>query len=258
MFIGCSLTGKFGIRIPSHNSLTPSLFDELMKTASTSRKLVAAAKIRRRLSEKYHLAIISTGLSYLAYLGALRKTGKGYKPTRIGKKIGKLLAKDQLEEANTAWAKLLERHRLYGVFRRYLRKGNDTKTIQDFGFYLKKRGHAKWDVSSARSRLSRLCELFADKGLIEYQNGHLSPIETRDQEPSSEKDLLPTLEYPSKNETAIQKSPQSVSFSAGSWPIKIDIRIEISDKANPKIFQMILSFLKEMREKSGELKVGIA
>ena len=176
----------------------------------------------------------------------------------MGKKIGKSLAKDQLEEANTAWAQLLERHRLYDVFKRYFGKGNDTKTIEDFGLYLKKRGRAKWDVSLARSRLSRLCELFADKGLIEYQNGHLSPIGTQDQEPSNEKDLLPTLEYASKNETAMQTSPPSISLFSDLWPIKIDIRIEISDKADPKIFQMVLTFLKEMREKSGELKVGIA
>ena len=244
------MPGKIGIRIPSHNSLTPSFLDELLKIAATSRKIADARRIRRRLPEKYHIAIVSTGLSYLAYLGALKKVSKGYKPTRLGKKIGRLLAKDRIEEANVAWGELLKRHRLFGLFKRYFSsKNNKHGTIEDFGLYLRKRAHAKWDISAIRSRVSRLCELFAEKDLIEYQNGDLSPIDLE----QKEQDTL-GLSSPMNKPQIVLPAPSPaedefshVSVSANSWPIKMEVRIQISDRIDPKLLEMILSFLKDMK-----------
>ena len=248
------MPGKIGIRIPSHNSLTPSFLDELIRTAATSRKIIDAHKIRRRFPEKPHIAIVSTGLSYLAYLGALKKVRRGYKTTRTGKKIGKLIAQEDMEEANVLWGELLKRHRLHKVFQRYFAK-NDGKqgTIEDFGVYLRNRAHAKWNIPTIRSRISRLCELFADKGLIEYQNGDLSPI-------SNEEETLNTSEFSSStNRTQVhdtlastQKSGQA-SISSNSWPIRMEINFVISKGIDPKILEMILSFLKDMK---GTLEVS--
>jgi len=259
------LPGKIGIRIPSHNSLTPSFLDELLKTAATSRKIVEAHRIRRRLPEKYHIAIVSTGLSYLAYLGALKKVKRGYKPSRLGKKIGKLLAKDRIEEANVAWSELLKRHRLFRVFGKYF-SGKDNKqgTLEDFGLYLRKRAHAKWDISAIRSRVSRLCELFAEKGLIEYQNNDLSPINLEQEElhtlgvsslmkkpqivlstppPLKESSLEDVMKKPSP-----ATKPPSISMTTNSWPIKIEIKMEVSDRAKAEVIAMILSFLKDLQK----------
>lgn len=246
-----TLPGKIGIRIPSHNSLTPTLLDELLKTAATSRKPADARRIRSRLPEKYHVAIVSTGLSYLIYLGALKKASKGYKPTRFGKKIGKLLAKDRIEEANAAWGELLKRHRLFRLYKRYFSsKNNNHGTIEDFGLYLRKRAHAKWDISAIRSRVSRLCELFAEKGLIEYQNGDLSPIDlaqkVQDTPGISSPFNKPQTVLPTPSLTE-KKDHLSHSFSNDSWPIKIDLTVQISDKTDPKLLEMILSFLKDMK-----------
>lgn len=243
------MPGKIGIRIPSHNSLTPIFLDELLKTAATSRKPADARRIRSRLPEKYHIAIVSTGLSYLTYLGALKKVSKGYKPTRLGKKIGKLLARDHIDEANVAWGELLKRHRLFGVFKRYFSSKNDKHgTIEDFGLYLRKRAHARWDISAIRSRVSRLCELFAEKGLIEYQNGDLSPIDLE----QKEQDTLGVSSPLNKPQTVVRTpSPAKDDFlhsvSTNSWPIKMEIKIQISDRIDPKLLEMILSFLKDMK-----------
>lgn len=243
------MPGKIGIRIPSHNSLTPTFLDELLKTVATSRKLADARRTRRRLDEKYHIAIVSTGLSYLTYLGAVKKVSKGYKPTRLGKKIGKLLAQDRIEEADVAWGELLERHRLFGVFKRYFSsKNNKRGTIEDFGLYLRKRAHAKWDMSAIRSRVSRLCELFAQKGLIEYQNGDLSPIDLE----HKEQDTLRVSSPLSKPQTVLPTpNPAKDDFlhfvSTNSWPIKMEVKIQISDRIDPKLLEMILSFLKDMK-----------
>jgi len=258
------LSGKIGIRIPSHNSLTPSFLDELLKTAATCRKIVDAHRIRRRLPEKYHIAIVSTGLSYLSYLGALKKVKRGYKPSRLGKKIGKLLAKDRIEEANVAWSELLKRHRLFRVFGKYL-SGKDNKqgTLEDFGLYLRKRAHAKWDISAIRSRVSRLCELFAEKGLIEYQNGDLSPIDLEQEElytlgvsslmKKPQVILSTSTLKDSSLEDVIKKpspatKPPSISMTTNSWPIKIEIKMEVSDRANAEVMAMILSFLKDLQK----------
>lgn len=243
------MPGKIGIRIPSHNSLTPIFLDELLKTAATSRKPADGRRIRSRLPEKYHIAIVSTGLSYLTYLGALKKVGKGYKPTRLGKKIGKLLARDCIDEANVAWGELLKRHRLFGVFKRYFSSKNDKHgTIEDFGLYLRKRAHARWDISAIRSRVSRLCELFAEKGLIEYQNGDLSPIDIE----QKEQDTLGVSSPLNKPQTVVRTpSPAKDDFfhsvSINSWPIKMEVTIQISDRIDPKLLEMILSFLKDMK-----------
>lgn len=243
------MPGKIGIRIPSHNSLTPTFLDDLLKTAATSRKLADSRRIRSRLSAKPHIAIVSTGLSYLTYLGALKKVGRGYKPTRLGKKIGKLLAKDRVEEASVAWSQLLKRHRLFGLFKRYFSsKNNKHGTIEDFGLYLRKRAHARWDISAIRSRVSRLCELFAQKGLIEYQNGDLSPInlEQKDQ------DTLSVLSPLDKPQTVLSipnpaKDDFSHSVSTNSWPFKMEVKIQISDRIDSKLLEKILSFLKDMK-----------
>jgi len=233
--------------------LTPAFFDELLKIVSTSRRIPPTpSKIKRRLPGSYNIAIVSTGLSYLAYLGALEKVQRGYKPTRLGKKIGKFLARDSLEEANVAWAELLKRHKLYSLFKKYFRrKGNERGTIEDFGVFLKKKAHAKWDVYSARSRISRLCELFADKGIIEYQNGDLLPIENGSAQIADE-ELLPapknllTIEESAKKTAKIL--PQNISLSGNSWPIRLEIKLEISEKVNSQTLEAILSFIKELRK----------
>jgi len=251
------LAGKIGIKIPSHNSLTPSLLDELLKTVVTSRKIVDARRIRLRLQERSHIGIVSTGLSYLAYLGALEKVHGGYKPSRLGKRIGKSLAQEHQEEANVVWSELLRRHRLFGVFEGYFSSGSDRPfTVEDFSSYLKKKAHAAWDLSKTKSRVKRLCELFAEKGLIEYQNDHLSPI-------SPERKKVDTLNVPLQTpqpEVLSSAAPTKhderlFTVSANSWPIKMEIKIEISDKVQPEILQMILSFLKEMRKSQEGLKI---
>jgi len=223
--------------------------DELLRTVATSRKPADARRIRSRLAGKYHIAIVSTGLSYLTYLGALKKVGKGYKPTRLGKKIGKLLAKDHIEEANVAWGELLKRHRLLGVFKSFFSSRNSKHgTIEDFGSYLRKRAHARWDLSVTRSRISRLCELFAEKGFIEYQNNHLSLIDLKHKEPGTV-NAIPSANQP----TIIASAPQvnrevkRISVPIDSWPIKMEIKMEISDKTDPRILELIFAFLKEMR-----------
>lgn len=249
-----ALSGKIGIRIPSHNSLTPSFLGELLKMVATSRKkTVDAHRIRRRLPEKHHIAIVSTGLSYLAYLGALKKIHKGYKPSRLGKKIGKLLAQERLEEANLAWSELLKRHRLFGVFKRYFSTHSEEQwTLEDFSSYLKRRAHAKWGLSGARSRVSRLCELFAEKGLIEYQNNHLSPIYFKREDPHTLA-IAPPTSQPQALPLApqINRNKKSISLPIDSWPIRMEIKMEISDKVDPKTLELIFSFLKEIRKTGG-------
>lgn len=258
------LSGKIGIKIPSHNSITPTFLDELLETVTTSRKTADAHSIRRRLSEKYHIAIVSTGLSYLVYLGALEKTHSGYKPTRLGKKIGKLISDEHLPEANFAWAELLKRHRLYGILTEYIsNKENHSGQLDDLGLYLRKRTHARWNISSARSRISRVCELFAEKGLFEYQNSILSDLNyqqpkpeaptstTSLDQPASADPNLASKEDFVRDGTAglsIRSVPPSISISTDSWPLKIEIKIDVSDKATPEIVEKILSFLKEMKK----------
>ena len=242
------MPGKIGIKIPSHNSLTPSFLDEILRSAATSRKTVVPSRIRLRLEQKYHIGIVSTGLSYLTYLGALTKIHKGYKPSRLGKKIGKLLAQERLEEAKLTWSELLKRHGLYRVFRKYFSTHSEELwTLENFSAYLKKRAHAKWNISGARSRVSRLCELFAEKGLIEYQNDHLSPTDFETEEPNTFDVTSPTTQpqvMPPPSQ--IDKEAKRISNPINSWPIRIEIKMEISDKVDPRILELIFSFLKEM------------
>jgi len=196
------------------------------------------------------MGIVSTGLSYLAYLGAFKKIHKGYKLSCLGRKIGKLLAQERLEEANLAWSELLKRHRLFGVFNRYFSANNEELwTLDDFGSYLKRRAHAKWDLSGARSRVSRLCELFAEKGLIEYQNNHLSPIDFKGEKPDTFDVAPPTTQPPAMSSAPqMNKDVKCISVSTDSWPIRMEIKMEISDKVDPKILELIFSFLKEIRK----------
>lgn len=242
------MPGKIGIRIPSHNSLTPSFLDELLRAAATSRKIIDAHKIRRRFPEKPHIAIVSTGLSYLAYLGALKKIRRGYKTTRIGRKIGKLIAQDNIEEANIAWGELLKRHRLHRVFQRYFAKNDGRQgTIEDFGVYLRNRAHAKWNIPTIRSRVSRLCELFADKGLIEYQNGDLSPISNEEEILNTSDSTSPVGKPQVRDTLASTQEFDRERTSMGSWPIRMEIKFVISNGIDPKILERILSFLKDMK-----------
>lgn len=256
------LPSKIGIRIPSHNSLTVSFFDELLQTAVTSRKIADAKKIRLRLSEKYHIAIVSTGLSYLAYLGALKKVQKGYQPTRFGKKIGKLLVQERIEEANIVWSELLKRHKLFRVFSKFLSKKDDNSgTLEDFSVYIRKRAHAKWKISAIRSRVSRVCELFAEKGLIEYQNGILSIPDSEEGEGSisiestqiSESKIRLPVDTSEKEKTeelqteVIQSNKLSALIGANSWPIKIEITMNISDRAPREVINLIFAHIKELQ-----------
>lgn len=246
-----SMPGKIGIRIPSHNSLTPSFFDELMKMVMTSRKETDAKKIRRRFEHKYHIAIISTGLSYLEYLGALKKTLKSYRPTRLGKKIGRFLIQDQLEEANSAWRKLLRRHKLFGVFQTFFTsKYNQNGTLEEFARYLRKRAHARWKIDAIRSRVSRLCELFAEKGLIEYEHNHIT-LTNSESVQFPESNISVGIET-SNGELIAPKKRTSDLKATDSWPVRIEIKIAVSDQADPRFLETLLSFIKDVKGK-GEI-----
>lgn len=193
-------------------------------------------------------------------MGALKKIHKSYKPSRLGKKIGKLMAQERLEEADFAWSELLKRHRLFGVFKRYF-STHDKKlwTLEYFSSYLKRRAHAKWNLSGARSRVSRLCELFAEKGLIEYENNHLSPINFEDKESN-------TFDFatPASQPNVISPDPEtgrkieSISVPINSWPIKMEIKLEISDKVEPRILELIFSFLKEIGKSQEKMRIDIS
>ena len=254
------MVGKIGIKIPSHNSLTPSFLDELLKTAATSRKTIVASRVRLRLEQRYHIGIVSTGLSYLTYLGALKKIHKGYKPSRLGKKIGKFLAQERLEEANLAWNKLLKHHRLFRVFERYFSThSEESHTLVDFSAYLRRRAHAKWNLSGARSRVSRLCELFAEKGLIEFQNNHLFPIDFEYQEPNRVGGASRSTHPPiALSAPQTDRKVKSISVPTNSWPIKMEIKMEISDRVDPRILELIFAFLREIRRSQEDVKIDVA
>lgn len=246
------MPGKIGIRIPSHNSLTPSFLDELMKIVVLSRKETDAHKIRQRFERKYHIAIISTGLSYLEYLGALKKTLKSYRPTRLGKRIGRFLIKEQLSEANSAWRKLLKHHKLFGIFQRFFTsKYCQNGTLEEFTRYIRKRAHAKWKTNAIRSRISRLCELFADKGLIEYEHDHITLINSKNGQ-FLENDTSIFVEN-SIGEQIAPKNEVSDLKIVDSWPVRIEIKISVSDHANPKFLQTLLSFVKDLKA-NGEIR----
>lgn len=264
------MVGRIGIKIPSHNSLTPALFDELLKVAATSRKTVVARKIRLRIEQRYHIVIISTGLSYLAYLGALKKVQGGYKPSRLGKKIGKLIVKEQHEEANAIWNQLLKRHKLFRIFDNFFKKyPEDEYTLESFSFYLKKKAHTKWVVSKVRSRISRLCELFAEKGLIDYENNFLSPLHAEPMVEQTTAEISVTPKHPTvflgpnskdkvlgdnMNQPDSVLEPSNISITTKSWPIRIELKIEVSDKSNPEVITTILSFIRDLQKNVNKLR----
>lgn len=247
------MPSKISIKIPAHNSLTPTRLDDLLRIVATSRKAIDARKVRYRLPEKYHIAIVSTGLSYLQYLGALKKIKRGYKATSSGKNIGTLL-KLKSERADAAWSELLKRHIIYQLFYEYFAlESNKPKTVEGFGLFLKDKAGKKWNESFLKNRVVRLCELYADKGLIKHKNDEISPFEESLQAVAGEKtqpygqhtlaEQIPSL--------AINQ-PSSISASSMGGPLKVEVKIEISDKVAPEVMAMILSFLKGMEKISVE------
>jgi len=42
--------------------------------------------------------------------------------------------------------------------------------------------------------------------------------------------------------------PQNISLSGNSWPIRLEIKLEISEKVNSQTLEAILSFIKELRK----------
>ncbi|MGD8505095.1 MAG: hypothetical protein PVF15_00325, partial [Candidatus Bathyarchaeota archaeon] len=189
-----------------------------------------------------------------------KRLHKGYKPTRLGKKIGKYLAQERWEEANLAWKELLERHKLFKIFEKYFSSQADGLwTVRDFGSFLKRKAHAKWDLSVARSRISRLCELFAEKGLIEYQNDYLSPIDFKHKERGTFDTRPPTNQPPVVTSArTMNRGAKRISVPINSWPIRIEIKMDISDRTDPRILELIFSFLKDMRTNSEGLRIDVA
>ena len=89
-----------------------------------------------------------------------------------------------------------------------------------------------------------MCELLADKELIEYHDGKLFPvIETEDGE---HRELKSSIVEPP------EQLPQQFAINANEWPIKIEIKIEIAENVDSKTLQMISSFIKDLKKNEGE------
>jgi len=55
----------------------------------------------------------------------------------------------------------------------------------------------------------------------------------------------------------MNREVKRISVPGDSWPIRMEIKIEISDKVDPKILNLIFSFLKEIRKSQEDLKIDV-
>jgi len=112
------------------------------------------------------------GAAFLVYLGlAQEKGGRNmFELIGLGREIGVNKVQGKEEAANKLWQEALTKHPLYGYIKDYIadKGGGVQGSPIGLGDYLRQIAQADWSPSFYREGGKRLCQLYASKGLLAY------------------------------------------------------------------------------------------
>lgn len=204
------------------------------------------------------------GAAFLVYLGLAQEKGgrNKFELADPGREIAVEKIQGREEQANRLWQQALARHPLYGYIKDYIAEkgGGFQGSPIGLGDYLRQIARADWSPSFYREGGKRLCQLYASKGLITYD-------QAKDTFSLAAAPVVPSPQPP------IQPAPgpgtvQPPVPPGGTWPINppvipsgltTSISIEIAvdtkdDNAVSNLIDVIRALRGENVERKGKSK----
>jgi len=235
--------------------------DKLISVLYKLSKPSSAQELKQKETGLPDPLTIGRGLSYLEYLGIVRRTGgKGiYELTDDGRKIGIELYQNNKANADDIWRTLLKSHPLYGYIQEYIQKkgGGVRGSSIGLGEYLRDLAGEKWTSTFVKEGGKRLCDIFADKGLLVF-NADEDSISI----PSKEIALVPPTPPPTVAPTTPSEkipptlAPQMPQVAPLGIPfgVSIRLRIEVTKDTSVDLAEKIFDFLLKLSERGIEIK----
>jgi len=221
-------------------------------------------ELKERDSSLPQRRTIGRGLSYLDYLGVVkRKGGKGiYELTDDGRKIGVALYQNENEKADEIWRGLLKNHSLHKHIQNYIQEKGGGIRGSSIGLaeYLRELSGEDWKTGFLRAGGQRLCELFAARGLLTFdreEDSMFLPTEMKAPTPP----LQPPPQLPPQPPREVTARPSSQQQFPSTMPspalfnVDVQLKIEVSKDTSPELADKIFNFLLELSEKGVQINL---
>jgi len=235
-----------------------SFLDKLTLGLYRLSKASRAKELKEKDSSLPDPVTIGRALSYLEYLGVVKRTKKGiYELTEEGRKIGIELYQNQTVRADEIWRSILQNHILYEHIQNYIREKGGGVRGSSIGLaeYLRDLAGKDWKTSFLKAGGQRLCDIFGAKGLLIYDKEEDSisfPPEMEIPTPPTQLPVSPPPQ-PSREVTAPPSSQQRFSIAAHSpalFNVDVQLKIEVSKDTTPELADKIFNFLLKLSEKN--------
>jgi len=231
-----------------------SFLDKIILDLYRLSKPSTAQELKEKDSSLPDPITIGRALSYLDYLGIVRRTGgKGvYELTDEGRKIGVELYQDNRQKADEIWKVLLEKHQIYSYIKEYIQEKGGGVRGSSIGLaeYLRDISGEKWKTAFLKAGGARLCNLFASKGLLKYdeKEDEISlPMEGISAPPVRQ----PSSATAPQGEHEVFLQPSS---ARGLFNVDIQLKIEITKDTSPELAEKVFNFLLKLSEKGVQTK----
>jgi len=231
-----------------------SFLDRIILDLYRLSKPSTAKELKEKNSNLPDPVTIGRALSYLDYLGIVRRTGgKGvYELTDEGRKIGIELYQNNQQKADEIWKVLLEKHQIYSYIKEYIREKGGGVRGSSIGLaeYLRDISGEKWKTAFLKAGGARLCNLFASKGLLKYdeKEDEISLPKKEISTPSVRQ--LPSAVTPQIEHERLLQPPST----QGVFNVDIQLKIEITKDTSPELAEKIFNFLLKLSERAIQTK----
>ena len=131
--------------------------------ASTSKEIVG-----RESSLEDHVCV-GRAASFLSYLGLAEGERSPFNLSPLGRQIAIALHENRREDVLSLWQQSLSAHNLYSELQKYIEaQGGGRGTSLGFAEHLRTLAKKTWHTKFVQEGGKRLCNLFANKGLLTF------------------------------------------------------------------------------------------
>lgn len=203
--------------------------------AATSKEMVT------KDSSLHDHVCVGRAASFLSYLALVKGERSPFDLSPSGRKIAIALMESKENVALNLWQKTLKTHSLHSELLQYIKdQGGKRGTSLGFAEHLRKLAGKDWSTKYLHEGGKRICVLFANKGLLEFN---------RDEDSIS----FPTTTPPATTETHTDETARSLAqvtsqaptdiVTTSTLPFVVNITIEAKDADSIK---QVINLVREL------------
>lgn len=235
------------IKLPHQSSPVDydEYLDKILLAMYKTGKTASSKEIIQKDSSLGNNRCVGRAAAFLSYLGLVDGKKSRFNLSELGRDIALALEEKRNENARTLWQQSLKAHYLYSELQKYLnQQGGKRGTSLGFADFLRKLAEKKWGTTFLKEGGKRLCNLFANKGLLTFNRDEDSISLQVDVVPPTPPTTPPTI--PPATPPSV---PSTLPSAQGNLPYSINITVEAKDADSIK---QLIELIKELTRRKPE------